>query len=1115
MYRTVFNTAVITVILASVGPVRVSATDTDPGEPQLDIQSRPDSPGQHPFLKSHLEVPDDPYIPVPRSARKTSPAAQWERNGYISVQVNVDGDGNNIIGDAANEPSIAVDPTDSNRMAIGWRQFDTILSNFRQAGWGYTSDRGQSWTFPGVIEPGVFRSDPVLDFDADGNFFYSSLSADSLLNDFWVNIFKSTNGGTSWDDGVYAYGGDKQWMTIDRTGGVGRGNIYQAWNWAYSSCDGLFTLSYDGGQTFPGCMYVPNWPFYATLTVGPDGELYIGGGNSFGGTNFVVVRSSTIQDQSLPVHFDFASVVDLDGVTRQGGPNPTGLLGQAWVAVDHSEGSSRGNVYLLCSVLRNSTTDPLDVMFARSLDGGWTWSDPIRVNDDPEGNGAWQWFGTMSVAPTGRIDVIWNDTRNDPGGYDSELYYAYSNDAGQTWSKNTPVSPAFNPHVGWPSQQKLGDYYDMVSERTGAHVAYAATFNGGQDVYYVYVHPKCEDAGTISLHRAAYRCEDTVEIAVMDCGLNTDDGIVDSVTINIDSDSEAGVEQMTLTETGLATGRFEGSINLSTIDSPGVLMVAEGDMVTARYIDADDGIGGTNIDVTDSAPVDCTPPIIANVQTTDIAWFDARTTFDTNEPARGSVRFGRSCDGLTKSDFLNSCEVYHSFGLRGLDDNDTCYYIVYAEDDAGNMASDDNGGACYSFTTPQAGEYFTEFFDFSVSDLAYHALRFTPNGSDDFYQACVHSINALPTDPDGGIQLVLSSDSSVLVYLISSKTVWLYGVEYDRFYVGSNGYITFGRDTASVPLIEYHFGRPRISGLFANLDPSAGGTVSSKQFLDRVAVTYQNVPSAGNEDSNTFQIEMYFDGTIVFSYLGVDASYSLAGLSAGGGVPGDFGETDLTAMPGCIEPPAVPTWGHDTRKNRYISFAPNNPYTAAFEVQITASAEFPTAAGVLGWVGTPQQVGDQDWVSRVVPSPVFRPWTEWVIHVGDCEIVPAATYEIRGTSDGTFFSAPLELGTIHKPGERFYGDTVGVAQSNPPPPWLPFTPPNGVVNVTDIQAFILTFQGPSSPSAHTTWVDLHGDGPGSPPNFILNVSDLQRIKFGFQGWQYQDSPDQINPAGCP
>jgi hypothetical protein len=59
---------------------------------------------------------------------------------------------NNIVGDAANEPSISVDPTDGNKMRVGWRQFNTWASNFRQTGWGYTTDAGVHWTFPGALQ---------------------------------------------------------------------------------------------------------------------------------------------------------------------------------------------------------------------------------------------------------------------------------------------------------------------------------------------------------------------------------------------------------------------------------------------------------------------------------------------------------------------------------------------------------------------------------------------------------------------------------------------------------------------------------------------------------------------------------------------------------------------------------------------------------------------------------------------------------------------------------------------------------------------------------------------------------------------------------------------------
>jgi len=48
----------------------------------------------------------------------------------------------------------------------------------------------------------------------------------------------------------------------------------------------------------------------------------------------------------------------------------------------------------------------------------------------------------------------------------------------------------FDPHVGWPQQNKMGDYFDMVSDADGAHLAWANTLNGEQDVYYSYIIPE-------------------------------------------------------------------------------------------------------------------------------------------------------------------------------------------------------------------------------------------------------------------------------------------------------------------------------------------------------------------------------------------------------------------------------------------------------------------------------------------------------------------------------------------------------------------------------------------------------------------------------------------------
>ncbi len=271
-------------------------------------------------------------------------------------------------------------------------------------------------------------------------------------------------------------------MTIDKTGGNGEGNIYAFWTYAYSVCNpGFFTRSINRGASYQPCYAIPGDPYWGTVAVGLNHELYVGGA---GVSDFVVARSSNAYDSSQVVSWDFSTPVSLGGQIQFGaGPNPGGLLGQTWIAVGHSAGAQRGNVYLLCSVTPDTGSDPSEVMFARSTDEGVTWSSPVRVNDDSNTN-AWQWFGTMSVAPNGRIDVAWLDTRDNPGTYYSALYYAFSTDGGVTWSQNEQLSDFFDPHVGWPQQNKMGDYFHMISDGSGASIAWAGTFNGEQDVYY-------------------------------------------------------------------------------------------------------------------------------------------------------------------------------------------------------------------------------------------------------------------------------------------------------------------------------------------------------------------------------------------------------------------------------------------------------------------------------------------------------------------------------------------------------------------------------------------------------------------------------------------------------
>jgi hypothetical protein len=190
---------------------------------------------------------------------------------------------------------------------------------------------------------------------------------------------------------------------------------------------------------------------------------------------------------------------------------------------------------------------------------------------------------------------------------------------------------------------------------------------------------------------------------------------------------------------------------------------------------------------------------------------------------------------------------------------------------------------------------------------------------------------------------------------------------------------------------------------------------------------------------------------------------------------------------------------HDARKNRYVSFVPNNPANIAFSVEMTASEYFPDSVGALGWVGEPDEAG----VARVVDEPFFSDAWPALVHVGDCKIVPVAAYEIRGTVDGTSFTEPLELATIARPEPgmpKWWADLVGLKVEGA------WSPPDGFVNMDDIQAAIQAFEDtPGEP--HWTWVDVADEGPDR----VINMTDIQFIIFAFEGAGYPFS----DPSDCP
>jgi hypothetical protein len=206
----------------------------------------------------------------------------------------------------------------------------------------------------------------------------------------------------------------------------------------------------------------------------------------------------------------------------------------------------------------------------------------------------------MSVAPNGRIDAVWLDTRNAANNTDSQLFYSFSANGGLTWSPNVSVSDSFNPFVGYPQQQKMGDYITMVSDNGGGNVAYTATFNNEEDIYYVRVAPE----PIVPLSAVSRKVHGSAGTFDLPLPLTGNPGI----ECRMGSGANSNEHQLVLTfanpvtvggvsvnsADGIATATQAVNGSLVTVNLAGV---SDAQTVNVRLINVSDGIRGSDVTV--------------------------------------------------------------------------------------------------------------------------------------------------------------------------------------------------------------------------------------------------------------------------------------------------------------------------------------------------------------------------------------------------------------------------------------------------------------------------------------------------------------------------------------
>ncbi|MBN1918502.1 MAG: S8 family serine peptidase [Verrucomicrobia bacterium] len=329
---------------------------------------------------------------------------------------------------------------------------------------------------------------------------------------------------------------------------------------------------------------------------------------------------------------------------------------------------------------------------------------------------------------------------------------------GGPWQDVTPGGGYDGASFGWVEE--------TIDLSAFANSTIRIRFNIWADVWFDYLDPHAgwyvDDVEIATLHafgygdvtfdRSAYGLATPVVVTVTDGHENDDALTVETVSVNVSSDSEPAGETLVLTETGANTGMFSGTILLSAtvIGGDGKVGVVEGDTVTARYTDLDDGLGGTNVERTATAVTDLDGPSLSGLTISEITTRSAIIEFTSDPGVAATVAYGTG--GVEDHELSAVSENGEfAFTLDGLQDNTRYTFTIIVEDAAGNAVPYNTPPSAYSFGTRAAYTYAANAFDGETSELEFSSDNAVWElGTPEFGPNAAHSPPACwATDLDG------------------------------------------------------------------------------------------------------------------------------------------------------------------------------------------------------------------------------------------------------------------------------------------------------------------------------------------------------------------------------
>jgi hypothetical protein len=396
-------------------------------------------------------------------------------------------------------------------------------------GYGISSDGGTTFTHKRIpsASNGANLGDGVVAFGPGGEIYYSTLAevvtTGGNVKSF-VGVSKSTDNGvtfsTPFDASTTAGNNvdfqDKEWVTVDRNvTSQFKGNVYVSWTDFTALPSGQsngsfinFARSTNGGATFEAPQALSAQDHTSDVqgsmpVVAPNGDLYVAFRDTHSGFGGMAIRKSTDGGKTFLPENKVVSLLSISAMTGGGAVRTNSFPS---ITVDNN-----GVVHIVYDAWSGSQLDRSDILYVRSSDGGNTWSQALKLNDD--GTPTTQFLPSIAAAADGTLGVKWWDRRNDPLNDSlTDVYMTISHDGGTTFGKNFRVTDqnwVFGPIETVFASGYHGDYDDIASDGNNFMLSWSDERAGEADAYFAEV-PENRDGGAPDFNISAKKLFDNI-----------------------------------------------------------------------------------------------------------------------------------------------------------------------------------------------------------------------------------------------------------------------------------------------------------------------------------------------------------------------------------------------------------------------------------------------------------------------------------------------------------------------------------------------------------------------------------------------------------------------------